>query len=63
MTFTAAELKRLKHTEDPANIQRMGQWFLNKYFPLDTNPDLFYEVNTDKAVSMILGNYSLPEQK
>lgn len=56
--MTSTELKRLKYLDDPANIQRMGQWFMNKFFPLDTNPDLFYEVDTDKAISLILKKYS-----
>ena len=55
--YTAAELKRLYKLADPAKIQRLGQWFMNEYYPRETDPDLFYETDNNKAITYILERY------
>jgi len=37
---------------------RFGQAFISKYFPKETDPELFYEVNDAKAVAKIIKKYT-----
>lgn len=45
------------HTGKKFPHQRFGQAFLNTIYPDVTDPELFYEENTDKAVEIIFLRY------
>lgn len=36
---------------------RWGQYFLNTYYPNESNPKLYYEENPDKAMDLIRKEY------
>jgi hypothetical protein len=61
MTCTRDEVKRAYYQADPAKIQRLGQWFIANFFPLETDPDLFYEKDPEKALDLIMAKYSTGE--
>lgn len=52
------ELIRLYHADHPTcKVWRFGQWFINRYARNVTMPELFYEIDTDKAYQMVLDNF------
>jgi hypothetical protein len=37
--------------------ERLGQWFLNRFFPTTTDPELFYATDQNKCKQLIFLNY------
>lgn len=57
LTVAQANEWQLNTYPDLSGEQRFGQAFLNHFFPSTTDPELFYEENTHKAVLMAYAKY------
>ena len=53
----AMKFMREYETDPSCKCLRLGQAFLNKFFPREVDPDLFYKQNFFEARSMIFAKY------
>lgn len=53
----ATVLASVREWEKDHKGQRLGQWLMNNLLPKETNPKIFYETDTKKALGMFLSTY------
>lgn len=54
-----AEISRYQRTPELRDNLRLGQHLMNALLPTESNPDIFYCVDDDKALKMFVDAYWL----